>query len=232
MNIAIIRSNAGATTHLEPIRTGAFALSLLVHGALFVGFGEIFTVSHSNIASTSITRLFFLQPLPVPEAVQEQPEAIPEQAEEVIKEAPKKVEQVKKLTGATPEKQPPPKVQQQARPLAAAAPDEIVHLEQGLIRLEKMRYMNEVLAHIEHHKWYPKIARRMGIEGTVKVRFNIHADGSAHDLLIEHGPEALIAAARKTVERSLPLPQPPEQVDCPLACEFRMRFKLSGIEHD
>jgi len=37
-----------------------------------------------------------------------------------------------------------------------------------------------------------------------------------------------MAAARKTVERSMPLPRPPKKVDCPIECEFRMRFSLSG----
>lgn len=246
MSILSIGSNAGIISHVALIRSAALALSVLVHGALFVSFGDALHTSHASDASAKVIQLSFFQPGSVPEKGQEQPEEIQKQADEVkaqpeevpaqddarVKEAPKKAEPVKKVAKAASSKKAPPKMESQEHTLMVTAPSEAPQLDQGLILLEKKHYMHDVLTHIEHHKWYPRIARRMGIEGDVKVRFIIHADGSAHDLLIENGPETLMAAARKTVERSLPLPTPPEKVDCPLECEFRMRFSLSGVEHD
>ena len=215
-------SQAGAvtTSRASFIRTGAFAISFLVHGALFVSFGGALSASPSDMNSESITRLSFLQPTPIPEEVEEKPE-------EPIEKSPKRVKKVKEAVQKEPEKREPPKVEPQVQQVASAPTDNIPQIKEGIIRWERERYLSDVLAHIEHHKWYPKIARRMGIEGEVKVRFVLHADGSAQDLHIENGPETLMAAARKTVERSMPMPLPPEKVDCPIECEFRMRFSLS-----
>ena len=203
------------------IRTGAIALSFLAHAALFVSFGCALSASPSDMPSESVTRLSFLQPAPIPEEVEEQPE-------EPIEESPKKIEKVKEIVQKQPEKREPPKVEQQVQQVASAPIDNIPQINEGIIRWEQERYLSDVMAHIEHNKWYPKIARRMGVEGEVKVRFVLNADGSAQDLHIENGPETLMAAARKTVERSMPLPRPPEKVDCPIECEFLMRFSLSG----
>jgi len=215
-------SSAGIATasRVSFIRTGAFAISFLVHGALFVSFGGALSASPSDMTSESVTRLSFLQPAPIPEEVEQKPE-------ELIEEPPKKIEKVKEVVQKKPEKREPPKVEPQAQQVASAPADNIPQIKEGVIRWERERYLSDVLAHIEHHKWYPKIARRMGVEGEVMVRFVLHADGSAQDLHIENGPETLMAAARKTVERSMPMPLPPKKVDCPIECEFRMRFSLS-----
>lgn len=220
MSRSTILSAAGNVSRLSLIRTGAVALSLLAHAALFITFGGAISASPADTTSTSVTRLSFLQPAPIPEEVKEQPK-------EEVEEPLKKVEKARQVVEKKPEKNEPPK-EQQVQQLAAASPDNVPQIKQGVIRWERDRYLSDVLAHIEHHKWYPKIARRMGIEGEVQVRFVLQADGSAHDLYIENGPETLMAAARKTVERSLPLPRPPAKVDCPIECEFRMRFSLSG----
>ena len=202
------------------IRTGAITLSFLVHGALFVSFGGSISASPSDITSESVTRLTFQQPAPIPEEVEQKPE-------EPIEEPPKKIEKVEEVVQKEPVKREPPKVEPQVQQLASAPTDNIPQIKEGIIRWERERYLSDVLAHIEHHKWYPKIARRMGVEGEVMVRFVLHADGSAQDLHIENGPETLMAAARKAVERSMPMPLPPEKVDCPIECEFRMRFSLN-----
>jgi len=217
-----ISGMGGGASKLSLIRTGAFALSFLAHGALFVSFGGILTASTTDTPSTSVTRLTFLQPAPIPEEIKEEPI-------EKLKEPPKQVEKAKKVVEEKqPEEKEPPVVEQQAQQLAAAPSDETPQIKKGIIRWERERYLSDVLAHIEHHKWYPKIARRMGLEGEVKVRFVLQADGSAKNLHIENGPEALMNAARRTVERSLPLPRPPKKVDCPIDCEFNMRFSLNG----
>ncbi|OIO72181.1 MAG: hypothetical protein AUJ56_02035 [Zetaproteobacteria bacterium CG1_02_49_23] len=113
-------------------------------------------------------------------------------------------------------------VQQQ---VTAAAPPQ---LDEGRIERETERYLAEVMAHIEQHKWYPKAARRRGIEGEVHVRFTLHPDGTARQLIVENGPDLLLAAAREAVEKAMPMPAPPAIIHCPLECEFRMQFNLNA----
>ena len=157
MNHQTLISGTSASSGISLIRAGAFALSFLAHGALFVSFGGALSASPTDSNSTSVTRLSFLQPAPIPEEVKEPPK-------EKTEEPPKSVEKVKKVVEKEPEKKEPPK-EEQVQQVAAASSNEVPQLKKGIIRWEREKYLSDVLAHIEHHKWYPKIARRMGVEG-------------------------------------------------------------------
>ncbi|PJC70905.1 MAG: hypothetical protein CO017_02910, partial [Zetaproteobacteria bacterium CG_4_8_14_3_um_filter_59_5] len=172
-----------ASSGISLIRTGALTLSFLVHGLLFVSFGGAISASTPEVTTSSVTRLSFLPQEPVPQAPPELPEEVVENQPEndaepkKVEEAPpNRVEEVKKV--ATPEKIKPVKAQSQPRQLAAASVDSQPQVAEGLIRWERERYLSDVMAHIEEHKWYPGIARRKGIEGDVRVRFVLQSDGS------------------------------------------------------
>jgi len=227
MNLAVTSSFSRA------VRYGAFGLSLLLHGALFASFGG----APSGVVqppNPSITRLSFLppavEPVVTPEVV---PEAKPEK--KIEKTTPEPVKQVVKEKVRKKIAEPVQEVVQQqvsepvavAQPMAVAAAA-IPQIDEGLIKRETQRYLSEVMAHIEQHKWYPKAARRRGIEGEVHVSFKLLPDGSTHQLVVEDGPTMLVAAARKAVEKAMPMPTPPAMIDCPLECEFRMRFNLKA----
>lgn len=88
------------------------------------------------------------------------------------------------------------------------------------------RYLIELLAHIEKHKFYPPLARRRGVEGNIRVSFRVLPDGSMQTLEVEHGHGLLQRAVAETMERSLPLPKPPPEIDSPLEVQFDMKFEL------
>ncbi|OIO73303.1 MAG: hypothetical protein AUJ57_04700 [Zetaproteobacteria bacterium CG1_02_53_45] len=210
------------------IRSTAILLSLLLHGLLFISYGgtPAATMQQTN---PSVTRLSFLAPAPEPILT---PEALPEPEKKLVKAEPEPIprQQKKRLVKRMVEpvqevaqKQISEPVVAAAQPAAAATAPQI---DQGLIIKETERYLAEVMAHIEQHKWYPKAARRRGIEGEVHVSFKLLPDGSAHQLVVENGPSLLVTAARAAVERAIPMPIPPAMIDCPLECEFRMRFNL------
>jgi len=209
------------------IRTGAVALSMLLHGLFFIGAGGSISATMPEMPSTSVTRLSFQAPAPLPDV-------LPDQPQELVKEEKKRVEKVverakalKKVAKATPEEIKPVAESHPMQQQAAAAPDSAPQLHEGAIQREKDRYLSDVMAHIEQHKWYPKAARRRGLEGEITVRFILLPDGSAENVLVENGPELLMAAARKAVEKATPMPTPPAKIHCPLKCEFRMRFSLN-----
>lgn len=114
-------------------------------------------------------------------------------------------------------------VQMAAAAEEAAAPA----VDPGLLEDIRQRYLAELMAHIEEHKWYPKSARRRGIQGEVKVSFLLLPDGSIRDVEVRHGPKVLTVAAAKAVARAEPMPAPPAEVHCPLRCEFSMRYALN-----
>ncbi len=225
------------------MRYGAFAVSLLLHGLIFADYGgQVAAMSPQPIQS--VTRLSFLAPPPeavvVPEVIEPViPELQPETLEikpvekvehKVVKKKAKEmvVEPVQAVVQEVLQEQliqpDPVAVVAQAVAVSAVQPQ----VDEGLIKRETERYLTEVMAHIEKHKWYPKAARRRGVEGEVHVRFVLHHDGSTEGLRVESGPSMLVAAARKAVEKAMPMPSPPAGVHCPLECEFRMRFNLNA----
>lgn len=224
----------------SPVGYGAFAVSLLLHGLIFADYGgQPSAISAQPIQS--VTRLSFLAPPPepvvVPEVIKQVvPEPKPEMQEikpvrkeehKVVKNKAKEmvVEPVQEVVQEQIIQPEPVAVVAQAVAVAAAVQPQV---DEGLIKRETERYLTEVMAHIEKHKWYPKAARRRGVEGEVHVRFVLHHDGSTEGLTVESGPSMLVAAARKAVEKAMPMPSPPAGVHCPLECEFRMRFNLKA----
>lgn len=209
----------------------AILLSLLLHALLFVSFGGQATgITESSQPQT--IRLSLLAPPPEPV---EHPKATPEpepkkpDIKPEPKPLPKVVEQPLQELAPEPLRDvvqtvvPKPEVKPQQLTIA---PSLQVQPDEGLIRRERERYLARVLSHVEKYKWYPGLARRRGIEGDVTVSFTMHHDGSVHDLVIENGPPLLMDAARRTVEKALPVPKPPAAVDCPLECKFRLSFHL------
>ena len=91
---------------------------------------------------------------------------------------------------------------------------------------EKQCYLMTLLAHIESHKYYPRPARRKGIEGYVNVSFLLFPSGELSAVKVAGGPALLHRAARKAVQSALPLPKPPSLFSEPLPVKYRMAFIL------
>ncbi|GAV19145.1 periplasmic protein TonB [Mariprofundus micogutta] len=214
------------------IRYGAITLSLLLHGLLFASYGGT-PATATQQPIESVTRLSFLAPAPQPVAA---PDIVPEIKPEKAKPKPKPKRKPEKKTVRKKVVKPVHEsVEEQiSEPVAVAAQEPaaasaaVPQIDEGLIKRETERYLTEVMAHIEQHKWYPKAARRRGIEGEVNVSFTLLPDGSAYKLVVENGPSLLVAAARQAVEKATPMPQPPAGIHCPLECQFRMRFNLKA----
>ena len=79
---------------------------------------------------------------------------------------------------------------------------------------------------IESNKFYPRSARRKTIEGRVRIVLTLGRDGRIEDLRLEGGHKLLRKAAKKAVERSLPLPDVPDALAFPLKIAFAMKYGL------
>jgi protein TonB len=225
---SLYESQGLAQTQL--IRAGAITASILIHGFLFVGYGGSVSAPSPEQLNTSVTRLSFLTPAPIPDAVPDQPQKKPEPKKAVAKKEKviKPIEAVREVAEVEPEPVESVPETQPMQMAASAHSEAAQQINEGVVQRETERYLSNVMAHIEQHKWYPKAARRRGIEGEVNVRFTLLPDGSAKGVMVENGPTILIAAARKAVEKATPMPKPPENIHCPLECEFRMRFSLNA----
>jgi protein TonB len=68
--------------------------------------------------------------------------------------------------------------------------------------------IGEIMRRIEAAKRYPRMARKMGIEGRAAVRFKLAPNGKveAAELLETSGSDVLDQASLETVHRAAPLP--------------------------
>jgi protein TonB len=89
-------------------------------------------------------------------------------------------------------------------------------------------YLLRLLAHIDAYKFYPRSARRRGLEGEVQVAFHLHADGSISELQVRGGSKLLRQAAKRAVQQALTLPPPPASVRLQEQIRFAMVYRLDG----
>ena len=101
-------------------------------------------------------------------------------------------------------------------------------LTEVVLENERETYLLQLLAHIDNHKFYPRSARRSGIEGEIQVVFYLLRDGSISDLQIKGGNKILRNAAKQAVQQSLALPPPPESMRLQEQIRFGMVYRLDG----
>ena len=107
--------------------------------------------------------------------------------------------------------------QDKAPPAFEAPPDEIAAAPMdGAVSLAPSAalatWQSVLLGHLEHHKRYPREARRNGQQGVVYVRVSINRDGTVVDYRLTQ-PSAHKALNQETlalIARAQPLPSPPE----------------------
>ncbi|MEN8204854.1 MAG: TonB family protein [Pseudomonadota bacterium] len=108
------------------------------------------------------------------------------------------------------------------------APVDKPALARVVLENEQETYLLRLLAHIDKHKFYPRIARQRGTEGEIQVAFYLHKDGNISDLQITGGSKALRKAAKQAVQRALSLPPPPESIPLQEKIRFGMVYRLDG----
>ncbi len=234
------------------VRLIAVAASVALHAIWFVQSGGTPSAKQTEMpVRTTVTRLTFAAPEPIarpePVALQEvmkeplpKHEAMAQNTKPTPVKKPKPVKNKQSVLKAKQESKPvteeihkpsvPVEPVQVASAPAAASPPTMAAtapaIDEGLLERERQRYLADLMAHIEQHKWYPKSARRRRIEGMVHVDFTLFADGSASDISVKNASPILLAAARDAVAKAVPMPPPPAMIDCPMKCEFRMSFNL------
>jgi len=87
-------------------------------------------------------------------------------------------------------------------------------------------YLARLLAHIDRHKFYPRNARRRGLEGTTQVSFRLQEGGGVQALRVEGDNRVLRVAAEQAVRSALPLPLPPGGEAPDGAIAFSMAYRL------
>jgi len=88
----------------------------------------------------------------------------------------------------------------------------------------EIKYRDQVRDIIMKNKYYPPVARRRGLQGSVTVAFSVLTDGviNSNTVLVSSGYSALDDAALEMLRKSSPLPVPPDEMDFTLPVSFRL----------
>ncbi len=225
----------------------AAAISLGLHGGFFYqadtpwGLDERDEPARAATTRVSFRSVVSPQPQPVPAAPAPEPrpepprevetpppprpEPRPEPVERPRQPEPQVVQQVSEPESA-PQSEPQP-AQPTATASAAAEESKAVSMADEAKRAQaKRHYLAQLLAHIERHKFYPRAARRRGLEGEISVSLTLLEGGGIRDLSVTGGHRLLRQATEDAIEASLPMPQPPEGLDLPLELEFSIQYRL------
>jgi len=83
-----------------------------------------------------------------------------------------------------------------------------------------------LLTHIEGYKFYPRAARRRGIEGEIRVSFTLLDNGKMKDLQVTGDQSVLVSAAQQAMEDAVPLPLPPSSMKLPRKIDISIVYSL------
>ena len=90
---------------------------------------------------------------------------------------------------------------------------------------QKNRFLATVRQKINRNKSYPRIARRRGMQGAVKVRFTILANGHVGKISVK-GPKVFHTSARRAIEKSFPISTKNIPVSLPKIVNLTLRYQL------
>ena len=206
-------------TREQGINTTAIALSLLLHSILFVQLTGPVINSQAQAPnfSTKISLNLIPQAEQPPQLVKAdialpkpEPELKPVSKPEAIPRA------VEEIAAFIPE-----------QAVATKVDEQVQHGQQDNAAPIRKHYLNNLLTHIEGHKYYPQSARNRGVNGSIEVSFELLDNGEINALTAVGGPMVLRNAAKQAIENALPFPVPPEEVNCPLQVSYAMQFQLN-----
>lgn len=195
--------------------------SLAVHAGLFLNAGAQLGVEDAQSADIPLTtRLNFIQeskPQPVeeikPEPVKPKPKPKP------VKPKPVKQEKIIPL-------EPEPETVQQQVVAAQPKGQPTTQIDALFLKQQQQMYMHELLTHIEGYKFYPRAARRRGIEGEIRVSFTLLANGQLQNLQLDGEQSVLRQAAQQAMEEAVPLPLPPSSMTLPRRIDIGIVYSL------
>lgn len=198
------------------IKSISFLFSVLLHAVFFIGFTSV-SDNHTSQAQARVydKRISLNLLTPVKPDIQQEIKPKP-----VKKKKQKKKESKNKLSEKV-------KKQSVAPEAVARNVEDDIRRDKGELNSQiRQSYLDYVLNHIEGHKFYPHAARLRSIEGNIQVSFILQDDGSIRELSATGQSILLRRAAKNSVNRALPLPVCPKDVECPIQVNYAMQFQI------
>ena len=90
---------------------------------------------------------------------------------------------------------------------------------------EKNQFLANIRAKINKHKSYPRIAKKRGMQGTVKVKFTILSNGNVGNISVS-GPKVFHKSARNAVKSAFPVNAKNAPIALPKSINITLRYQL------
>ncbi len=90
---------------------------------------------------------------------------------------------------------------------------------------KKNQFLAQVRQKINKHKSYPKIAKKRGMQGKVKVRFTILANGHVGHISIK-GPKIFHSSARRAIKSAFPISTKNAPIPLPQGVNLTLHYQL------
>ena len=158
------------------------------------------------------------EPVVEPE-VKEEPkieEVIPEPIVEKVIEKPKKKKPVKK-----PKKQTVKKKQVKKK----ASKKQASSKQSKSTPAQRNKFWSALRTKIDKHKFYPSVAKKRRMEGAVKVRFTILANGKVGNISLK-GPKIFYNSARNAVKSAFPINAKKSPISLPITINLTLRYQI------
>ena len=174
-----------------------------------------------------------VEPEPIPEPIiEKEPEVIKEVLPEpivekktitpvkkVVKKPKKKVVKKKKETKKKAKKKPIKKKKRKTSSRQASTK------QTQISAAEKNKFWNALQRKIDKHKSYPRIAKKRGMEGIVKVKFTILRSGKVGNVSVT-GPKIFHNSAKKAIKKAFPINVKKVPISLPGTINLSIRYQL------
>lgn len=90
---------------------------------------------------------------------------------------------------------------------------------------ERNKFFNQLRSKIDKHKFYPRIAKKRRMEGSVKVRFSILKSGKVGNVSVT-GPKVFYKSARNAVKSAFPISLKNIPISLPKTVNLTLHYKI------
>jgi len=90
---------------------------------------------------------------------------------------------------------------------------------------QRNKFWSALRKKIDKHKFYPRIAKKRMMEGAVKVRFTVLANGNVGHITLK-GPKIFYNSARNAVKSAFPIDVKKSPVSLPSTINLTLRYQI------
>jgi len=90
---------------------------------------------------------------------------------------------------------------------------------------QRNKFWSELRTKIDRHKFYPRIAKKRMMEGSVKVRFTILSNGHVGNISLK-GPKIFYNSARNAIKSAFPINTHKSPISLPTSINLTLRYQI------